>query len=290
MDEILACLVVVAIFSVVCRLIISCCRQNNDEYDYGHPILVSSSRNVSYTQGFYAPVKSTPTIPSYNDQRSYSRPFQPSSSHNIPDIRNSYVPTKPTVKTLTIPEHGRNVSSSTSRIPPPREGPSSIRVLSNVLLSEEGENVPVEEDLREKARRMKREMQEALNLAKQARKRRDFRAEAKHKQAARVRECTMERLNKEAATTIFNQKNKGLPNGTVDLHGLFVNEALEHAKQEFQSVVFRSNKVVRFIVGKGKHTKDGQLKIRPAVEKLCKERGFTYHLDPNNSGILVVQC
>jgi hypothetical protein len=47
---------------------------------------------------------------------------------------------------------------------------------------------------------MKREGQEARNLAKQARKRRDFSAEAMHKRNARARECAMERLNKEAAT------------------------------------------------------------------------------------------
>jgi hypothetical protein len=173
------------------------------------PILVTSSRNVSYTQGFYAPVrvKSTPTIPSYNDRRGHSRPFQASSSHNIPYARDSHVPTKSTVKTPTVPEHGRNLSR-TSRIPPPREGPSSLTVRSNVLLSKEGKY----EDLREKARRMKREGQEARNLAKQARKRRDSSAEleAMHKQDARVRECAMERLNKEAATAIFNQKNKVL--------------------------------------------------------------------------------
>jgi len=78
------------------------------------------------------------------------------------------------------------------------------------LLSDEGENVSTEEDLREKARRMKRQGQEARNLAKQARKRRDFSAEAKHKRDARARECAMERLNKEAATAIFNKKNKVL--------------------------------------------------------------------------------
>ena len=35
----------------------------------------------------------------------------------------------------------------------------------------------------------------------------------------------------------------------VDLHGLFVNEALEYAKQALQSAKLRNNKVVRFIVG-----------------------------------------
>jgi hypothetical protein len=82
--------------------------------------------------------------------------------------------------------------------------------LSKALLSEEGENVTVEEDLRKKALRLKREVQDARNLAKQARKRRDFSAEAKHKQNARVFECAVDRLNKEAATAIFNQKNKVL--------------------------------------------------------------------------------
>ena len=81
----------------------------------------------------------------------------------------------------------------------------------------------------------------------------------------------------------------------VDLHGLHVDEALEYAKLEFQSVVPKSDKVVRFIVGtfplkhslvhatlywfffmmatvgKGKHTKGGKAKIRPAVEKLCEK-------------------
>jgi hypothetical protein len=42
---------------------------------------------------------------------------------------------------------------------------------------------------------------------------------------------------------------QNLPNGTIDLHGLYVNEALKYAKLEFQSAVLRSDKVVRFIVG-----------------------------------------
>jgi len=35
----------------------------------------------------------------------------------------------------------------------------------------------------------------------------------------------------------------------VDLHGLYVDEALEYAKKEFQSTLLGNNKVVRFIVG-----------------------------------------
>jgi hypothetical protein len=77
---------------------------------------------------------------------------------------------------------------------------------------------------------------------------------------------------------------------------LYVDEALQRARLEFQSVALGSDKVVRFIVGmfplehwivlavlddiyggssmnlgKGLHTKDGKAKIRPAVEQLCKK-------------------
>jgi DNA-nicking Smr family endonuclease len=75
----------------------------------------------------------------------------------------------------------------------------------------------------------------------------------------------------------------------IDLHGLYVDEALQYAKEAFQSAILRNDKVVRFIVGKGLHAKDGKVKIRPALEKLCKERGLIHYLDPKNAGILVVE-
>ncbi len=80
------------------------------------------------------------------------------------------------------------------------------------------------------------------------------------------------------------------PKGVVNLHGLYVNEALEYAKLEFLSAIFGSDKVVRFIVvtssktlvgvrcfeqvfcdgsfmilGKGLHAKDGKAKNQPAL-------------------------
>jgi len=46
---------------------------------------------------------------------------------------------------------------------------------------------------------------------------------------------------------VNNKKNK--PN-TVDLHGLFVEEAKEKAKEVLQSALARQEKQIRFIVGK----------------------------------------
>lgn len=70
----------------------------------------------------------------------------------------------------------------------------------------------------------------------------------------------------------------------VDLHGLYVAEAVQFAKYEVQNARSRGDKVVRFIVGesfvkpvgcvhhsrtdlgKGLHSDDGKAKIRPALE------------------------
>ncbi len=78
----------------------------------------------------------------------------------------------------------------------------------------------------------------------------------------------------------------------VDLHDLYVPEAVEYAKEELQSAVYRDDGTVRFIVGmylffyvmtfqrltclvlrpgKGLHNKDGVSKLRPALEKLFDE-------------------
>jgi hypothetical protein len=83
---------------------------------------------------------------------------------------------------------------------------SSLGILSNVtiVLSDYG----TAEDLREKARHTKREEQEAYKLAKHARKRRDYNAEAAHKRDALRHKRAMEHLNNEAAKVIFRQKNE----------------------------------------------------------------------------------
>ncbi len=74
----------------------------------------------------------------------------------------------------------------------------------------------------------------------------------------------------------------------IDLHGLYVAEAIQVAKDQLQTARSRGDEVVRFIVGeffdnlclwdvvhnsrtrlgKGLHSDAGEAKIRPALEKL----------------------
>ena len=88
---------------------------------------------------------------------------------------------------------------------------SSLVNLPNVVLLDDDDVVKgtfTAEDLRERARRMKREEQEAQKRAKRAHKKREYNAEALHKRDALVRRRAMEDSNKEAAKAFFSKNNK----------------------------------------------------------------------------------
>jgi len=117
---------------------------------------------------------------------------------------------------------------------------------------------------------------------------RDYTTEGMYRQNAMACESEMKRLNKTAASIIFKENNKARQGTTVDLHGLFVNEAVEYAKEQLRLATFRNEDMVSFIVGKGLHSDGGVPKLRPALEELCDERRLEHSLDPRNSGMLNV--
>jgi DNA-nicking Smr family endonuclease len=54
----------------------------------------------------------------------------------------------------------------------------------------------------------------------------------------------------------------------VDLHGLFVKEAISYVSRAVLEAFVRGDREVRFIVGRGFFSEDGEPKLRPAVAKL----------------------
>ena len=145
------------------------------------------------------------------DEEGPSRTHRASSSRNAhaPYTRGSNARTKKksTVKTTTVLEHGRDLSRSNRISPPPHAEQSSVKALSNLLLSDEGTNITAE-DLRKIARGLQREKHEALKQANHARKRGDYDAAARYKQDVQGCESGVEFLNKVAADVIFTKKNK----------------------------------------------------------------------------------
>lgn len=50
----------------------------------------------------------------------------------------------------------------------------------------------------------------------------------------------------------------------------------------------RSESVLKVIVGKGLHSKDGVAKLKPAVTTLCSEAGISWKIDSRNTGVLLI--
>jgi len=98
----------------------------------------------------------------------------------------------------------------------------------------------------------------------------------------------MDSLNKEASDWIFFENNKDSRPGEIDLHRLYVKEALAYTDQAIQQAKQRGDSEVRLIVGKGLHSAGGAAKIKPAIEELMQSNQLVAEIDPDNAGVLIV--
>ncbi|KAK4050818.1 hypothetical protein OIV83_003240 [Microbotryomycetes sp. JL201] len=98
-----------------------------------------------------------------------------------------------------------------------------------------------------------------------------------------------EMYNDQAAEWIFQANNRAQPYGTIDLHGLYVQEAIERTEKTIREVRGRGLAELRIIVGKGIHSDRHVAKIKPAIIDLMERENLTAHLDSHNAGVLVVQ-
>ncbi|CAK5281480.1 unnamed protein product [Mycena citricolor] len=111
----------------------------------------------------------------------------------------------------------------------------------------------------------------------------------------------MNQLNKEASDWIFVGKcilsiiakllltsDADSKPGEIDLHGLFVKEAVEHSDRAIQEAKQRGESSIHLIVGKGLHSPGGVAKIKPAIEELMVKHQLSAELDPHNAGVLIV--
>lgn len=97
----------------------------------------------------------------------------------------------------------------------------------------------------------------------------------------------VEEHNSAAARLYFEHHNKGAPAGTIDLHGLFVKEAI----RRLEAFVAKAQKgqmgTIRVVVGAGNHSQDGVQRIRPAVETWL--HGHGHEFTAVNQGCLEVR-
>ncbi|KAK9453906.1 hypothetical protein V1511DRAFT_503553 [Dipodascopsis uninucleata] len=114
-------------------------------------------------------------------------------------------------------------------------------------------------------------------------------AEAKRlSEKAKEHAKKMDDYNAQAAVYVFRANNADSDGDEIDLHGLYVKEAEEYLTQRIAACKQRNESHLEVIVGKGNHSNGGVAKIKPAVEQLCKEHGFAYSLDGDNSGVIII--
>jgi len=99
----------------------------------------------------------------------------------------------------------------------------------------------------------------------------------------------MEQLNKEASNWIYLENNRDSKPGEIDLHGLYVKEAITYTDAALEEAKLRGDSEIRLIVGKGSHSEGGEAKVRPAIKGLMRKYKLAAEFDPSNSGVLVVE-
>ena len=147
-----------------------------------------------------------------------------------------------------------------------------------------------------------KEYQKYASLATQALKSGNQKQSAIYSSKARNAQRKMRQLNALAAKYFFSKNNSERDPTVIDLHGLFVSEALEVLTQYISKIqrllsngqehlVLGSKSDVvhlKIITGKGKHSQSKGSRLRPAVISYLKSVGCTFSIDSHNSGI--VKC
>mmetsp|Transcript_5654 Transcript_5654/g.16811 ORF Transcript_5654/g.16811 Transcript_5654/m.16811 type:complete len:195 (+) Transcript_5654:134-718(+) len=101
-------------------------------------------------------------------------------------------------------------------------------------------------------------------------------------------DAEMDRLNARAAEIIFAAKQRDVDPDEIDLHGLYVSEAVEKTKERLIADRAAGKDHVVVIYGAGSHSVGGIQKIKPAVIDLLNADRFRYDDMVPNHGCVTV--
>lgn len=147
---------------------------------------------------------------------------------------------------------------------------------------------PQYRELRNRARSEGDKMSHCFNTSQSAYKHGDGAKAKQLSEEGNYHKHQMEQLNAQAAQWIYAANNADSPPGTIDVHGLYVKEALAKVDEVIAQAQAQNFPQLRIIVGKGIHSKDHVSHIRPAVEDLLRKYNVAAHIDPKNGGVLIV--
>jgi hypothetical protein len=99
----------------------------------------------------------------------------------------------------------------------------------------------------------------------------------------------MDQYNRQARDFILRENNSPdrVASDTIDLHGLFVEEAEDVLEERIRTATQQGQTHLHVIVGKGNHSRNHVQKIKPRVEQVCRELGLQYRTEENEGRMYV---
>lgn len=98
----------------------------------------------------------------------------------------------------------------------------------------------------------------------------------------------MEQCNAAAAELYFADNNRKHDQFTIDLHGLYVDEAVAKVEARISACQRAHQDYLVVIVGRGNHSKDHVQKLKPALERMVAEHRLRVIVDAPNTGCFTI--
>lgn len=156
------------------------------------------------------------------------------------------------------------------------------------MCSDDNDDELSEEHFREEARFWAEEAEEHFRRYRTALKSGEEGIANQYYDEAKCCRKNMKAANDTAAEIAFERHNKSWTLDIIDLHNLFVSEAIAKLTDRFNAVIWTNIRELTVIVGRGHHSECGP-KLKTAVIDFAVKNNITYCFDSLNPGRIVLQ-